>query len=145
MEYPKPVINFFSENIPFTLKGKRKLRSWIFSAIANEEKIPGLINIIFCDDKFLLPINKNYLHHDTLTDIITFNFSEEDDKIYGDIYISIERARENARLFKVSFSDELHRLLIHGILHLAGYDDKSPEEKDTMSKKEDYYLSLLAG
>jgi len=119
------------------------IRAWILSCIEHEGKQAGIINFIFCDDDYLLPINQSYLHHDTLTDTITFNYSDQDNKIQGDIFISIERARENARIFKVSSSEEVHRLIIHGILHLSGYDDKDPGGKTLMSEKEDYYLSLL--
>jgi rRNA maturation RNase YbeY len=143
MEEMKPAIHFFSENIPFVLKGKAMVRAWIQDCIAREDKVAGIINFIFCDDKYLLPINQSYLHHDTLTDTITFDYSELENKIQGDVYISIERARDNARQFNVSPAREIQRLIIHGVLHLCGYDDKSPDGKRLMSEKEDYYLSLL--
>ena len=143
MEEIKPAINFFSENIPFTLKRKQKVRAWIFDCIAREKLKAGIINFIFCDDAYLLPINKSYLHHDTLTDTISFNYSDVEGKVQGDVFISVERARDNARAFNVSSADEIHRLIIHGVLHLGGYEDKDPNDKALMSQKEDYYLSLL--
>jgi rRNA maturation RNase YbeY len=143
MEEMKPAIHFFSENIPFVLKGKRMLRAWLMDCIAREKKQAGMLNFIFCDDAYLLPINRSYLHHDTLTDIITFDYTDQKGKVQGDIFISIERARYNAALFEVSTDNEIRRLLIHGVLHLCGYDDKDPEGKRLMSEKEDYYLSLL--
>ena len=143
MEEIKPVIHFFSENIPFALKGKRLIRVWILDCIAHEGKHAGTINFIFCDDAYLLPINQSYLHHDTYTDIITFNYADHEDKVQGDVFISIQRAKENARLFKVKTSDEIHRLIIHGVLHLSGYLDKTARDKALMTNKEDYYLSLL--
>jgi rRNA maturation RNase YbeY len=104
----------------------------------------GAINFIFCSDKYLHDINVKYLKHNTLTDIVTFDMSENEDFISGDIYISIERARENAREFGVLLKNEVRRLIVHGILHLAGYGDKTPKEKTVMTQKEDYYLSLPA-
>lgn len=139
----KAAIHFFSENVPFVLKGKRKVRAWIVSALLQEQKHAGVINFIFCDDAYLLPINQSYLRHDTFTDIISFDYSDHQSRVQGDIFISIERARENARIFKVKVSDEIHRLMIHGVLHLGGYLDETPGEKAVMSQKEDYYLSLL--
>ena len=143
MEEMKPAIHFFSENIPFVLKGKGRIRAWLNDCIAREYKTAGIINYIFCDDEYLLPINQSYLHHDTLTDTITFDFAEQENKVQGDVYISIERARYNAGKLNVSPAYEIHRLIIHGVLHLCGYDDKDPAGKRLMSEKEDYYLSLL--
>lgn len=139
----KPHINFFSEDIKFDLQGKRKLRDWIRQVIENEEYRVGDLNFVFCDDHYLFAINKTYLKHNTLTDIITFDMSDEVRKISGDIFISIQRVRENAKAMKSSFRDELHRVMIHGVLHLFGYNDKLPEEKLAMRAKEDYYLSLM--
>jgi rRNA maturation RNase YbeY len=143
MEEMKTAIHFFSENIPFVLKGKGRVRAWLRDCIAHENKAAGILNFIFCDDEYMLPINRSYLHHDTLTDTITFDYSDLDNKVQGDVYISIERARENAEQFNVSPVHEIHRLIIHGVLHLCGYEDKNPEGKRLMSEKEDYYLSLL--
>lgn len=140
--YPKS-INYFTEDISFTLRNKNKLRKWIQVVIGNEKKLPGNLNYIFCSDDFLHKLNVEYLNHDTLTDIITFDLSEKDEEISGEIYISVERVKENAKKFKVPFQNELHRVMIHGILHLAGYHDKTPEEVSEMRSKEDYCLSLL--
>lgn len=138
----KPSVYFFSEGIKYVIPKKKTIRDWIFSSIISENKSPGTINIIFCDDQYLHKINLDYLKHDYLTDIITFN-NNDGDIISADIFISIDRAEENARKYKVKKISEIHRLIIHGILHLLGYDDKTPGEKQLMSEREDYYLSLL--
>ena len=135
-------IQFFSEDIEFTLKEKQKVREWIGMTIKSEGfKRIGALSFVFCSDPYLLEINRQYLDHDTLTDIVTFDSSEEEDSIAGDVFISIDRIRENAAKFSVSERDELHRVIIHGVLHLCGYYDKKKEEKTLMTKKEDYYLS----
>ncbi len=134
-------ISFFSEEIPFSLKLKTSIRSWINDTISSEGKKAGELNIIFCNDDYLLNINNQYLNHNTYTDIITFDNSEDKDIIEGDIFISIDRIRENASNFKTSEKDELHRVIIHGILHLLGYKDKNKADKDLMTQKEDWYLN----
>jgi probable rRNA maturation factor len=138
----KGKVNFFIEGITFNLPRKTQTKTWIKEVIHKENKTCGLINYIFCNDSYLLELNKSYLNHSTLTDIITFDNSE-DDAISGEIYISIERVKENAVLFNQSFTDELNRVMIHGILHLLGNKDKSPRDKSTMRKKEDDCLSHL--
>ena len=135
-------ILFFNEGLRYTLKDKNKLRSWINASIALENKNIGSINFIFCSDEYLHKLNIQYLNHDTLTDIITFDNSEDDARISADIFISIDRVKENAKQFGQPFVNELHRVMIHGMLHLAGYKDKSSKEKAAMRDKEDYYLSL---
>jgi rRNA maturation RNase YbeY len=137
-------INFFPEGIKFDLKEKRKIRHWMIQAIENEKHRLGAINFIFTSDDILFELNQQYLGHSTLTDIITFDLSETKTKLEGDIYISIDRAKENAEKFKESVEKEVRRLMIHGVLHLAGYKDKTRAEKAGMRSKEDYYLSLLA-
>lgn len=138
-------IQFFSEDISFKLKNKKDLKIWLKSIIETENKKTGQINIIFCSDAFLFNLNTTFLQHDTFTDIITFPYSESSDKnISGEIYISIERVEENASLFKASFSNETHRVMAHGVLHLLGYKDKTKNEKTNMRAKEDLYLSLLS-
>jgi probable rRNA maturation factor len=137
-----PGILFFSEGISFKLKNPRKTKSWIKSAIEREHKSLSALNYIFCSDKYLHQINLEYLDHDTLTDIVTFDNSEDDSMIEGDIFISVERVKENSLKFKKTFDDELHRVIIHGALHLIGYSDKSAVAKKQMRKKEDAYLSL---
>lgn len=114
---------------------------WIRDIIQRENKQLGFIDYIFCTDEYLLKINQDYLDHDTLTDIITFNYNE-DDSVNADIFISIDRVRENAKKHNQLFEDELDRVLIHGVLHLVGYNDKSEEEKEIMRKKEQECLTL---
>ena len=135
------LITFHSENIPFELENSNKVVDWICSTILTEKKFLGEISYIFCNDEYLHKMNVEYLNHDTLTDIITFNYSKGN-TLSADIFISLERVKENANEFKVSFQDELHRVIIHGILHLIGYDDKTDADKTAMRSKEDFYLSL---
>ncbi len=137
-------IHFFEEDIKFLLKDKRKLRNWFRATILEEGGMPETLNFIFCSDNYLLNINTSYLNHNTFTDIITFDLSDDNQSVSGDIFISIERVKENAKTFKIAFQKELHRVLIHGILHLLGYKDKTPPQENEMRSKEDYYLSLLA-
>jgi probable rRNA maturation factor len=137
-----PAIYFFNDDIKYTLKKKKKLRQWLAYIIDNEKYKPGFINIIFCNDEFLHELNLQYLKHDTLTDIITFDLSEEDDMVEGDIYISFDRARENAKKFKQELGIELNRLMVHGLLHLMGYSDKTKVQKKMMTEKQEYYLTL---
>lgn len=137
-----PKIYFFLEEVNFNLKDKRKIRDWIIKTVENEDYKVGVLNYIFTNDSILLQLNKEYLNHSTLTDIITFDMSENDGEIDGDIYISIDRAKENAREFKVPLTNEVNRLLIHGVLHLIGYKDKTEEDRQEMRAKEEFYLSL---
>ena len=124
---------------------KQDARSrWIINSIINESKRAGELCFIFCTDEYLLEKNIQFLDHDTYTDIITFDYCEGD-IISGDVFVSVERVTENANAFGVNFEDELDRVLIHGVLHLAGYQDKSKEEVNTMREKEDFYLSLQLG
>jgi len=127
----------------FILDTEDKKRDWIISSIIEEGKELGEINIIFCDDKILLEKNNTYLNHDTLTDIITFDYSELN-TISGDIFISVERVLDNSNDFNVTFEQELNRVIIHGHLHLMGYKDKAEEDQVTMRNKEDYYLSKIS-
>ena len=136
-----PKISFFEEDIQFKLKNKAQVRQWITDTIIAEGYKLKELTYIFCSDAYLLQINQQYLDHDTYTDIITFDNSEEEGKITGDIFISIERIRENAKKFSVSETDELHRVIIHGSLHLLGYKDKTAASKEKMTQKEDEYLS----
>ncbi|MEI6884831.1 MAG: rRNA maturation RNase YbeY [Bacteroidota bacterium] len=134
-------IHFFTEGIKFRINDRSRLKTWFVSAISRYGKINGEINIIFTSDKKLREINLKYLNTDTYTDIITFNLSEEDLVISGDIYISIERIEENAGIFEVGIETELHRVLIHGILHLLGFDDRTTKERAKMRKLEDMFLA----
>ncbi len=139
----KGKINFFTENIRYVIRRKRDLRGWIYGSFEKEGKVAGDINIIICDDTCLAEMNYKYLKHKTLTDILTFPFDNGDGYISGDIYLSLPRIRENAVKFKQKSEDELHRVMIHGILHLLGYNDSTPQEKSGMRGKEDYYLNFL--
>jgi len=130
---------FFHSECDFDAESVSHLEAWITKAIENEEKELEEINYIFCNDDYLLEKNQTFLNHDTYTDIITFDYSEMN-RISGDIFISVERVNENARKFAVPFNTELKRVMIHGVLHLLGYKDKSDEEKETMREKEDFYL-----
>ncbi|MBS1952007.1 MAG: Metal-dependent hydrolase YbeY, involved in rRNA and/or ribosome maturation and assembly [Cytophagales bacterium] len=134
-------IRFFSEGVDFKLINQRKRIQWINSATRHEGKSVFEINFIFTSDKLLLRLNSEYLNHQTLTDIITFDYSHEK-SISGDIHISIDRVKENSIKFGCTFQEELDRVMIHGVLHLCGYKDKSKSAKQQMRKKEDAYLSL---
>jgi probable rRNA maturation factor len=136
-----PAIQFFKEDVTYKLKDKTKVKAWVKDTIVNEGFKLSELNYIFCSDAYLLEINQQYLDHDTYTDIVTFDNSEEEGVIVSDIFISIPRIQENAAKFKVSETDELHRVIIHGALHLLGYTDKSPGDKKKMTEKEDYYLA----
>ena len=133
----------FNYIVKFTCTDEILLSQWISTSILSESKRLGELSYIFCNDTYLLDLNRKHLNHDTLTDIISFEDSLGN-QISGEIYISIDRVRENAKQYNVAFLDELHRVMIHGILHFCGYNDKSKEEKRIMREKEDYYLSLRA-
>jgi len=134
-------IRFFNEQITFRLKDKRAVSAWIKFSIVKAGLEAGQINFIFCSDPFLLKINRKYLDHDYFTDIITFPNNSED-RTSGDIYISIDRVRENAVAFRSEFINELHRVMIHGILHLLGYNDKHKADQRRMRSMENKILSL---
>lgn len=125
----------------FQLEEEQNITDWIRFVLEEENKDLGELNYIFCNDDYLLDINRKELKHNTLTDIISFDYSLGS-VISGDIYISFERVEENARDLGIDFKDELHRVMVHGVLHYCGYKDKSGDEKKEMRKKEDYYLSL---
>lgn len=135
----KNSIHFFNEGITFRFPKKNLVKKWINQVIQSENRSTGNINIIFCSDEYLLQLNEKYLNHDTLTDIITFDFSEEN-IISGDLFISLPRVIENSKLFSKPFNEEIHRVIIHGILHLCGYQDKNEQEQKIMSVKENLYL-----
>ena len=136
---PKGKISFQVLINGFQLKNRRKISDWISNAILQEKKTPGDIAIVCCSDEYLLSVNKEYLRHDYYTDIITFQYSDSQ-HVSGDLLISIDRIRENASDLNIPATDELHRVIIHGILHLCGYKDKKRPDKELMTKKENYYL-----
>lgn len=134
------MLKFFSEEISFIQPQPLKTRKWIKTISQSEGYEIGSLNFIFCSDDYLLEINKQYLDHDYYTDIITFDNSEEEGKLEGDIYVSIDRVKENAGNLGVSFEMELRRVLIHGLLHLVGFEDNDDESKSKMRLKEDECL-----
>jgi rRNA maturation RNase YbeY len=134
-------INFFCEECNFILRNKTSIRQWMMDCIKKHKRKAGTLNIIFCNDDYLLKMNKKYLKHNTLTDIITFDYTEEN-TLSGDIFISVDRLRDNHKLLKTSLKDEVHRVIIHGVLHLSGFKDKTPADKAKMTKAENYCLSL---
>jgi len=135
-------IFFFKEDTSYQLKQRAEIRLWLQSIARKEKYTIAELNYIFCSDEYLLQVNKDYLNHDYYTDIITFDNSEKKSSIEGDIFISIDRVRENSSIQKTSLKDELHRVMAHGLLHLTGYKDKTSAEKEIMRKKEDASLSL---
>ncbi|WP_293312207.1 rRNA maturation RNase YbeY [Pedobacter sp. UBA5917] len=135
-----PAISFFNESVSYNLPQKLKIKKWIKASIEKEDYKLQELNFIFCSDEYLLGINQQYLNHDTYTDIITFDNSEEEKQIVSDIFISIERVKENAKIFKTSEFDEVCRIMMHGTLHLLGYKDKGKAAKTLMTQKEDEHL-----
>lgn len=134
-------IHFFQEDSTYVIKHKTHIREWVLKCVESEGGTLGDLNYIICSDSYLRALNKEHLDHDYETDIVTFDYSS-DQVLAGDLFISIDRVRANATDLKVSLKDELHRVLIHGVLHLAGYKDKLPEEQVIMRSKEDYCLTL---
>jgi len=135
-------IYFYNEKIDFKLKNKAKLKFWLKHIAELEKKTIGTLNFIFTSDEELLQKNKQFLNHNTLTDIITFDYCEGN-KLIGDIFISTDRVKENAKKFNVEFEEELHRVIIHGTLHLCGYKDKTKTASELMRKKENWALRKL--
>ncbi len=135
-------ITFQSLEIKFSLKDKTKLKTWLKNTILAENKKLGDVNYIFCSDNYLYEMNQKYLNHDYLTDVITFDYCE-DSLVSGDIFISVDRVKENAATLNLAIIDELHRIMIHGLLHLLGYEDKTAKKKTLMTTKEDFYLNIL--
>ncbi|CAM3706801.1 rRNA maturation RNase YbeY [Mucilaginibacter galii] len=135
-------IHFFTEDTGYKLKNKLQLKRWIKDTITAEGYRLSELNYILCSDAYLLQINQQYLNHDTYTDIVTFDNSEKPGFITGDIFISVDRTQENAQKFNVDADTELHRVIIHGALHLLGYKDKKPADKKLMTQKENEYLAI---
>ncbi|MUU79084.1 rRNA maturation RNase YbeY [Winogradskyella endarachnes] len=129
----------FNYEIDFNLEDEEHISTWISNTIQEENCKEGDINYIFCSDDYLYKLNVDFLNHDTLTDIISFDYSVGKE-LHGDIYISVDRVKENASDYMVSFEDEMARVIIHGVLHYCGYKDKSEDEGKLMRSKEDYYL-----
>lgn len=132
----------FNYEIDFKLQNEIATSSWISNVILTENRVEGDINYIFCDDNYLVSLNKQYLYHDTLTDIISFDYSIGNE-IHGDIFISIERVMENALDYNVAFEEELQRVLVHGVLHYCGYKDKSKAESFIMRTKEEEKIKMF--
>ncbi|MEO1263616.1 MAG: rRNA maturation RNase YbeY [Bacteroidota bacterium] len=135
-------ITFSSEEVPFKLDNELTTGEWLKKVIGREEKHLRSLNFIFCSDDYLHRINIEYLRHDTYTDVITFHYAEQP-FIEGDIFISVDRIKENAEKYNVSFAKELYRVMAHGVLHLCGYGDKTSDEKKEMRKKENEALELF--
>ena len=145
MASPKTEILFFKENISFTLRNKSDIPHWLISIAKKHKRKITSLNYIFVNDKMLLEMNRKFLHHNTFTDIITFDYSEElqnKNFIKGEIFISIDRVKENALKFKTTEKDELHRVMAHGLLHLCGFKDKSANDKKVMRSQEENALDL---
>ena len=135
-------IHYYTEDCTLKFDNRRAVNRWISETIAAEDRKRGEISIIFCSDRYLLDINRKHLDHDYFTDIITFDYGEAD-WVSGDLFISLDTVRSNAQEYGVTFLQELHRVIIHGVLHLCGYPDKAPAEALIMRSKEDFYLNLL--
>ena len=135
------MIAYYTQDTDFVFKGKQFNNKWLRMVAESDIKRIGDISIIFCSDNYILDINMKYLQHDYFTDVITFDYCEGD-KLSGDLFISVDTVRENAKLYNTDFNDELNRVMVHGILHLIGYDDHSQKDKQLIRKKEDYYLSF---
>lgn len=143
MEEKELPINFFSEEIDFELENEEKTSDWLQKVANKEGFVVSSINYIFCDDEYLHKINMEYLNHDTYTDIITFDNSEQEQVLEADIFISVERVKENSAELKTTFQQEIHRVMVHGLLHLTGNDDHSTEDKKAMRNKEDEALASI--
>ena len=135
----KTSIELFSEEVDFLYEDKASLQDWILDILKKEDQTAHYINIIFCNDKYLLKVNQDYLKHDYYTDIITFQYEEK--PIEGELFISVDRVSDNANERNLPFSNELHRVIAHGVLHLIGFGDKSEEEIVTMRAKEEEHLA----
>ena len=132
----------FNYELDFKLDNERMHADWLSSVVSSESKIEGELNYIFCDDIYLLKINNEFLLHDTLTDIISFDYSIGN-ILHGDMFISIERVHENASNFKVTFNEELKRVMVHGVLHYCGYNDKCAEDEVMMRHKEEEKMKMF--
>jgi probable rRNA maturation factor len=137
------LIQFFEEDVHYKPAGEEAIKEWIVQCVEKEGGHISMLNIIFCNDEYLLELNQRFLERETLTDVIAFDYHEEENEVSGDVFISIDRIRENADVFGQTLINETNRVIIHGVLHLLGYDDRNAGSKQKMTGKEDYYLSLL--
>lgn len=135
------MVRYFSEEVDFNLKHKALNNGWLKMVAGSEMKKLGNLNIIFCSDNYILDMNIKYLGHDYFTDIITFDYTEGD-TISGDLFISVDSVRDNAQHYGTAFTDELDRVMVHGVLHLIGYDDHCEEDVALMRSKENYYMEV---
>ena len=135
------MVRYFTEDIKFNYKERRRTSKWLKLVAESEIRRLGDVSVIFCSDPYILEVNLKYLQHDYFTDIITFDYCEGD-TLSGDLFISIDSVRENAAFYKTEFEEELNRVIVHGVLHLIGYDDHTEADKKEMRSKENYYLSL---
>ena len=135
------MVSYYNEDTKFTFKEKRLTSRWLKLVAESEIRRLGDISIIFCSDNYILDVNMKYLQHDYFTDIITFDYCEGD-RLNGDLFISVDSVRENAQFYGTEFENELNRVIVHGLLHLIGYDDHTKEDIAQMRAKENYYLSL---
>ena len=136
-------MHFHNEEVSFSFNNKREVSLWLKSVVSSFQKELGVINVIFCNDQYVLKVNQNYLNHDYFTDIITFNYNENN-LISGDLFISIDRVKENAINQKMEFNVEIHRVIVHGVLHLCGLNDQSKQEKEIMRGRENLFLQKLS-
>lgn len=136
-------VHFHNEEVSFSFNNKREVSLWLKSVVSSFQKELGVINVIFCNDQYLLKVNQTYLNHDYFTDIITFNYNENN-LISGDLFISIDRVKENAINQKMEFNVEIHRVIVHGVLHLCGLNDQSKQEKEIMRGQENLFLQKLS-
>jgi len=143
-EQTSPDISFFTEDIDFEKINEEMTIQWLINVASIEGSTIDFINIIFCSDDYLHQLNIQYLEHDTLTDIITFPY-EEGIQISGDVFISIDRIKDNSKALNIDFNEELDRVMVHGLLHLLGYRDKTEEDQKEMRTKEDFYLKMRVG
>lgn len=138
----KEPIQFFSDSVRLSLKNRAALKRFMNRLINDEGRTLNSLSYIFCNDEILLEINRKYLGRDFYTDVITFDLSNDPDEILADIYISLDRVKENSKNLKIPLAAELHRVMFHGLLHLCGYDDKTASQLKRMRTKEDFYLNL---
>ncbi|MES1222848.1 MAG: rRNA maturation RNase YbeY, partial [Bacteroidota bacterium] len=134
-------IRFFFLSKSITIRNRKKLKAFMIKLLRKEGKRPGNINFIFCSDEYLLDINRNYLNHNYYTDIITFDLSSNPASLEAEIYISTDRVRDNARSMNTTITEEIHRVMFHGLLHLSGYRDKNRKDLKIMREREGHYIS----